>query len=198
MPCRMTGSARSVNGGVLTLLAPVAARPHQPVVLRSQVGADFGAGRGRRGHAAPAILRRVSYQLGSLFTNEGQTPSADDPERTRQGSPPEPCQSSGNTTPIGNVLPTSANGTNLPTHSPLVNIKDQRCDPFPSGDMAVRFQGDVFAINADAQARSEASGRETIPTRRSSNGVMHPSDGSTTAPAVGRCPHLANARPHLS
>ena len=52
-------------------------------------------------------------------------------------------------------------------------------------DIAARFQGDVFAINADAQARSEASGREIIRSRRSPNGVTHPSDGSTTAQAVG-------------
>jgi len=50
---------------------PESRRPYQPVVLRPQVGADFGAGQGRRGYAAPAILHPVRYQLGSLFTNEG-------------------------------------------------------------------------------------------------------------------------------
>lgn len=34
-------------------------------------------------------------------------------------------------------------------------------------EIAIRFDGDVFAINADAQARSEASGRRII--RRSSS-----------------------------
>ena len=35
--------------------------------------------------------------------------------------------------------------------------------------IAAKFHGDVFAINADAQARSEASGRRIIRRRPSSN-----------------------------
>jgi len=39
-------------------------------------------------------------------------------------------------------------------------------------EMAARFDGDVFAINADAQARSEASGRRIIRRCQSSNKAL--------------------------
>jgi len=45
-------------------------------------------------------------------------------------------------------------------------------------EIAARFHGDVFAINADAQARTEASGREIIRRGRPSNKATHPSGGT--------------------
>jgi len=58
-------------------------------------------------------------------------------------------------------------------------------------EIAARFDGDVFAINADAQARSEASGRQIIRRRRPSK---KPPDGSggLGTDQVGRCSPAAH------
>ena len=45
-------------------------------------------------------------------------------------------------------------------------------------EIAARFAGDVFAINADARARTEASGRRIIRCSQASNKVMDPSGQS--------------------
>lgn len=47
-------------------------------------------------------------------------------------------------------------------------------------EIAARFGGDVFAINADAQARSEASGRRII--RRSPSSSRSQERGSRPGP----------------
>lgn len=52
-------------------------------------------------------------------------------------------------------------------------------------EIAARFAGDVFAINADAQARTEASGRRIIRCCQSSNKAMDPSSQSGGKQAGG-------------
>jgi hypothetical protein len=49
-------------------------------------------------------------------------------------------------------------------------------------DIAAKYHGDVCAINADAQSRTEASGRQIIRRRSSSNKAMHPSGESAAVP----------------
>ena len=48
-------------------------------------------------------------------------------------------------------------------------------------DIAARFRGDVFAINADAQTRSEASGRQIIRRWRQSDQPMPTSGEASVA-----------------
>ena len=49
-------------------------------------------------------------------------------------------------------------------------------------EIAAKFKGDLFAINADAQARSEASQRQIIRKHKTSNKVMSPNGGSEGSP----------------
>ena len=48
-------------------------RPPIALITALQLGADFGAGRGRRGSRSSSDTPPFRHQLGSLFTNEGQT-----------------------------------------------------------------------------------------------------------------------------
>ena len=55
-------------------------------------------------------------------------------------------------------------------------------------EIAAKFKGDLFAINADAQARSEASQRQIIRQHKSSNKALHPSGGSEASPVDNPLP----------
>lgn len=46
------------------------------------------------------------------------------------------------------------------------------------GEIAAKFKGDLFQINADAQARSEASGKQTIRQHKSSSKWLLSNSGS--------------------
>jgi hypothetical protein len=51
-------------------------------------------------------------------------------------------------------------------------------------EIAARFQGDLFALSADAQSRAEASGRQILRRPKSSPTALPPSAGSGTSQVV--------------
>jgi hypothetical protein len=55
-------------------------------------------------------------------------------------------------------------------------------------EIAAKFNGDLFAINADAQARSEASQRQIMRRPKSSNKALPSSSGSKASPAENPLP----------
>ncbi|MFN0016932.1 MAG: hypothetical protein ACKVP0_01665 [Pirellulaceae bacterium] len=50
-------------------------------------------------------------------------------------------------------------------------------------EIAAKFNGDLFAMTADAQARSEASERQIIRKHKKPVTAAHPADGSEATPA---------------
>ncbi len=55
-------------------------------------------------------------------------------------------------------------------------------------EIAAKFNGDLFAMTADAQARSEASKRQIIRKHKTPDPAAHPANGAVASPVGHSAP----------